>query len=57
MTRRPTPPLASSEDYREYSQHQVTVHERDAVDTGLLDANGTPIFRYPDPVGFRLEPR
>lgn len=25
------------------------------TDTGLLDINGTPLYRYPDPIGFDLE--
>ncbi len=28
--------------------------EDEARDTGLLDAQGNPLYRYRDPVGFRL---
>lgn len=29
-----------------------TVHEREPVNTGLLDKNGNPIFRVTSPIGF-----
>jgi len=29
-----------------------TVHEREPVDTGLLDKDGTPIYRVMSPIGF-----
>lgn len=34
---------------------QVIVSDDNGVDTGILDANGAPLYRYRDPVGFRLE--
>lgn len=34
------------------SDHIPTVCESDAIDTGLCDAGGNPIFRMNDPIGF-----
>lgn len=46
-------------DHEEWSAQplpSITVHEPEAVDTGLLDASGTPIIRQPfhHPIGFAL---
>lgn len=30
----------------------IVVSDHEAVDTGLLDADGDPIWRAPNPVGF-----
>lgn len=32
--------------------HIPTVCDHEATDTGLLDANGDPIMRAPNPIGF-----
>ena len=32
--------------------HLPTVSDHEATDTGLLDANGDPIMRAPNPIGF-----
>lgn len=34
------------------SWHVPTVSDHEAIDTGLLDANGDPIMRAPNPIGF-----
>ena len=35
----------------------ITVHDgREAVDTGLLDAQERTIYRLPEPIGFDLRP-
>lgn len=34
------------------SWHIPTVSDHDATDTGLIDANGDPIMRAPNPIGF-----
>ncbi len=39
----PSPPLFTS----------IDVYENGPTDTGLLDAQGNPIFRVKDPIGFR----
>lgn len=33
----------------------LTVSDHEAVDTGLLDANGDTIWRLPNPIGFLAE--
>lgn len=38
--------------YRSFDPHTPTVCDHQAVDTGLLDANGDPIKRAPNPIGF-----
>lgn len=32
--------------------HVPTVCNHEAIDTGLLDSNGDPIMRAPNPIGF-----
>lgn len=34
------------------SSHIPTVSDHEATDTGLLDRNGDPIMRAPNPIGF-----
>jgi hypothetical protein len=34
------------------SLHDLSVHENVAVNTGILDAAGAPIYRPPNPVGY-----
>lgn len=49
------PPLrASDDDWVPVgnSWHVPLVADHEAVDTGLLDANGDPIMRAPNPMGF-----
>jgi hypothetical protein len=50
------------DDYADYDDTQdqdrrlsVDIYcDDDPIDTGLLDANGDPIFRVKDPIGFRF---
>jgi len=46
-----TRPRASWDEDKPHIEGK-TVHEREPVDTGLLDANGTPIWRVMSPIGF-----
>lgn len=50
------------DDYQQYDDAQdqdrrltceIEVDD-DPIDTGLLDANGDPIYRVKDPIGFRF---
>lgn len=30
----------------------LIVHDHEAIDVGILDADGWPLVRYPNPIGF-----
>lgn len=40
------------EVYVDPSTHLPSVSDHEAVNTGLLDLNGDPIMRAPNPIGF-----
>jgi hypothetical protein len=40
------------DDQREGGRPAISVDGEKQVDTGLLSADGAPIFRVPDPIGF-----
>ncbi|MGI9306735.1 MAG: hypothetical protein ACR2P5_05460 [Gammaproteobacteria bacterium] len=42
------------EDCEREAHRTIQVVEGDAEFTGLLDADGYPIYRVPDPIGFRI---
>jgi len=54
FTKRACPPRADDDGYYPVgnSWHVPTVSDHEATDTGLLDANGDPIMRAPNPIGF-----
>jgi len=53
---RPRPQVTRSDDDGYYpvgnSWSVPTVSDHEATDTGLLDVNGDPIMRAPNPIGF-----
>ena len=57
-TYRTIPPRAGpihDEEYGSSSTAEVWIEaEPLARDTGILDVNGNPIYRMPEPIGFRL---
>lgn len=52
--RQPPPLVRASDDWEPIGNawHIPSVPDHEAADTGLVDANGNPIMRAPNPMGF-----
>ena len=55
----PDPPRARVVEDEEWGRSETAdlVFEGDLVSTGLLDAEGRPLYRRRNPIGFNLCPR
>lgn len=49
---RPRSFFVADDVYVEPATTIPTVSDHEAIDTGLLDADGNPIYRAPNPIGF-----